>query len=335
MIISRAPMRISFVGGGSDLPDFYTRYPGRVISTAIDKFIFIAINHTPFINHVAARYSVSEQVSHPSQLKHSRIREALLDLGIGSNIEIASFASIPAKTGLGSSSSFSVALIKGLHAYIGNGLDKRGVAEAACRLEIDLLKEPIGKQDQYAAAFGGFNVFQFNADGSVDVEPVLLDYKIRLDLERHLILFFMGTTRDASSVLKEQKARTAQNFEILKRMSDSVPVFKEALLCSDFKYAGEMLLEAWNMKKQLASSISNQPIDRLYDLAMDHGAWGGKILGAGAGGCLMMLAPVGVRAAIVHALKKAAVAEGFESASEIPVTFVQTGAEMLFRSNGF
>jgi D-glycero-alpha-D-manno-heptose-7-phosphate kinase len=328
-------MRIGFVGGGSDLPDFYTRYPGRVISTAIDKFIFIAINHTPFINRVAARYSVSEEVSHPSQLKHSRIRGALLDLGIESNIEIASFASIPAKTGLGSSSSFSVALIKGLHAYIGKGLDKRGVAEAACRLEIDLLKEPIGKQDQYAAAFGGFNVLQFNADGSVDVEPVLLDYKIRLDLERHLILFFLGTTRDASSVLKEQKARTAQNFEILKRMSNSVPVFKEALLCSDFKYAGEMLLEAWTMKKQLASSISNQPIDRLYDLAMDHGAWGGKILGAGAGGCLMMLAPVKARAAIVRALKIAAVAESFESASEIPVTFVQTGAEMLFRSNGF
>jgi D-glycero-alpha-D-manno-heptose-7-phosphate kinase len=328
-------MRISFVGGGTDLPDFYTKYKGRVISTAIDKFMFIAINHAPFTNQVAARYSTSEAVSHSSQLKHSRIREALLDLGIESNIEIASFAPIPAKTGLGSSSSFSVALIKGLHSYIGNGLDKRGVAEAACRLEIDLLKEPIGKQDQYAAAFGGFNVLQFNADGSVEVEPVLLDFKERLALERHLILFFLGTTRDASSVLSDQKARTAENFEILKRMSDSVLVFKDALLNSDFKRAGEMLLEAWTRKKQLAPSISNPPIDRLYDAAMDRGAWGGKILGAGGGGCLMMLAPVDKRGAVVTALRKAAVTEGFEGADEVPVKFVQTGAEVLFHSNGF
>lgn len=235
-------MRISFVGGGTDLPDFYTRYPGRVISTSIDKFIFIAINHAPFTNHVAARYSVSEEVPHPSQLRHSRIREALLDLGITSNIEIASFAPIPAKTGLGSSSSFSVALLKGLHAYTGKRLDKRGVAEAACRLEMELVKEPIGKQDQYAAAFGGFNVLEFNSDGSVDVEPVLLDYKKRMALEAHLILFFLGTTRDASSVLTEQKANTERNFEVLKRMSDSVPVFKDALLHCELEHAGQMLL---------------------------------------------------------------------------------------------
>src|ERR1700686_3593046 len=134
MIISSAPMRISFVGGGTDLPDFYTKYPGRVISTAIDKFTFIAINHSPFTNHVAARYSVSEEVPCPSQLKHSRIREALLDLGIYCNIEIASFAPVPARTGLGSPSSFSVSLMKGLYAYLGKRLDKRSVAEAACRL---------------------------------------------------------------------------------------------------------------------------------------------------------------------------------------------------------
>ncbi len=328
-------MRISFVGGGTDLPDFYTKYPGRVISTSIDKFIFLAINHAPFTNHVAARYSVSEEVRHSSELKHSRIREALLDLGISSNIEIASFAPIPAKTGLGSSSSFSVALLKGLHAYIGKTLDKQGVAEAACRLEIELAKEPIGKQDQYAAAFGGLNVLQFNSDGSVDVEPLLIDYKERLALEEHLILFFLGTTRDASSVLTEQKAKTVENFEILKRMSDSVPIFKEALLDSNFRRAGEMLLEAWNMKKQLASSISNPSIDRLYEVALHAGAWGGKILGAGGGGCLMMLAPGAKRAGIVKAVKSAAVAEGFEGTGEIPVTLVQTGGEVLFHSNGF
>jgi len=327
-------MRISFVGGGTDLPDFYTRYPGRVLSTAIDKFIFIAINNCPFTNHIAARYSISEDVSHPSELKNTRIREALLDLGIESNIEIASFAPIPARTGLGSSSSFSTALMKGLSAYVGKRLDKREVAEAACRLEIDLVKEPIGKQDQYAAAFGGLNVLQFNADGSVDVEPVLLDYKKRMDFERHIILFFLGTTRDASSVLTEQKANTGKNFETLKRMSDSVPVFKEALLHADFKAAGEMLLEGWNLKKQLASNISNSRIDTLYEVALGQGAWGGKILGAGGGGCLMMVAPLERRKAVVEALRAAAKAEGFDGACEIPIGFVQTGTEIVTNSNG-
>jgi D-glycero-alpha-D-manno-heptose-7-phosphate kinase len=326
MIISSAPMRISFAGGGTDLPDFYTRYPGRVISSAIDKFIFIAINHAPYTNHVAARYSLSEEVSHPSELKNTRIREALLDLGIEKNIEIGSFAPIPARTGLGSSSSFSVALMKGLYAYVGKKLDKREVAEAACRLEIDLVKEPIGKQDQYAAAFGGFNVLQFNPDGTVDVEPVLLDYKKRMLLESHLILFFLGTTRDASSVLTEQKANTQKNFETLKRMSDSVPVFKETLLHADFKSAGEMLLDGWTMKKQLASAISNTGISR--------GAGGGKILCAGGAGCLMMLAPLDSRAAVVEALTVGAKTEGFEAACEIPVGFVQAGAEIVTNSYG-
>jgi D-glycero-alpha-D-manno-heptose-7-phosphate kinase len=334
MVISSAPMRISFAGGGTDFPEFYTKYPGRVISTAIDKFIFIVINHAPYTNHVAARYSLCEDVSHPSELKNTRIREALLDLGIEANIEIGSFAPIPARTGLGSSSSFSVALMKGLYAYIGERLDKREVAEAACRLEIDLVKEPIGKQDQYAAAFGGFNVLQFNADGSVDVEPVLLDYKKRMDLENHLILFFLGTMRDASSVLAEQKANTERNFEILKRMSDSVPVFKEALLRADFESAGKMLLEGWMMKKQLASAISNPAIDTLYEIAMSRGAWGGKVLGAGGAGCLMMLSPVSRRAAVVDALMGGAKAEGFENACEIPVGFVQVGAEIVINSNG-
>jgi D-glycero-alpha-D-manno-heptose-7-phosphate kinase len=335
MIISRAPMRVSFIGGGTDLPEFYTKYQGRVISSAIDKFVSIAINHAPFTNHVAARYSVSEEVDHPSQLKHSRIREVLLGLNISSNIEIASFAPIPAKTGLGSSSSFSVALIKGLHSYLGKKLDKKTAAEEACRLEIDILKEPIGKQDQYAAAYGGFNVLNFNADGSVDVEPVLLDYKKRLALQEHMILIFLGTTRDASSVLSEQRSRTGDNFEILKRMSDSVPVFKDLLLQADFKRAGEMLDEAWSMKKQLASKISNVSIDRLYETAMHNGAWGGKILGAGGAGCLMLFAPPPLRTSLVEQLKKAAFAEGMPGASEIPVSFVQTGAEVLFNSTAY
>jgi D-glycero-alpha-D-manno-heptose-7-phosphate kinase len=227
-----------------------------------------------------------------------------------------------------------VALLKGLYAYIGKKLDKREVAEAACRLEIDLVKEPIGKQDQYAAAFGGLNLLQFNTDGTVDVEPVLLDYKKRMQFESHLILVFLGTTRDAASVLMEQKANTAKNFETLKRMSDSVPVFKEAILHADFQSAGEMLLDGWTMKKQLASAISNPGIDRLYETAMSRGAWGGKVLGAGGAGCLMLLAPLEKRRAVLDALMMGAKAEGFEGACEIPVGFVQAGAEILTNSYG-
>ena len=329
MIISSAPMRISFVGGGTDFREFYTRYPGRVISTAIDKFIFIAINHAPFTNHVAARYSVSEEVLHPSELKNTRIREALLDLGIEKNIEIASFAPIPARTGLGSSSSFSVALMKGLHAYIGKRLNKREVAEAACRLEIDLVKEPIGKQDQYAAAFGGFNVLQFNADGSVDVEPVLLDYKKRMDLEEppDPVLPRDNARRIVCSDGTEGKrSKEFRNIETDVGLGSGL---QGSAAPSDFQSAGEMLLEGWTMKKQLASAVSNPGIDRLYEIAMSRGAWGGKILGAGGGGCLLMLAPLERRAGVVEALMVAAKAEGFEGACEIPVGFVQAGAEIL------
>jgi D-glycero-alpha-D-manno-heptose-7-phosphate kinase len=258
-----------------------------------------------------------------------------LDLGIENHIEIASFAPIPARTGLGSSSSFTVALLKGLYAHAGKKLDKWEVAEAACRLEIELVGEPIGKQDQYAAAFGGLNVLQFNPDGTVDVEPVLLDYRKRMDMEKHLILFFLGSTRDAASVLYEQRSKTGQNFELLKRMSDSVPMFKEAILRGDFESAGNMLSEGWMLKKQLASTVSYSAIDLLYETAMKSGAWGGKLLGAGGGGCLMLFAPLSARGAVVNSLEKAAVGAGITGAGEIPVGLVQTGAEILFNSKGF
>ena len=175
MIVVRAPLRVSFVGGGTDLADFYTRSPGRVISTAIDKWVYLVINKTPMIDKISARYSITETVDKLDELQHTRIKAALLDLGIKKGIEIGSFASLPAKTGLGSSSSFSVALMKGLHASFGRSLTPHQAAEEACRLEITLLGEPIGKQDQYAAAFGGLNRIQFNSDPSVEVKPILIN----------------------------------------------------------------------------------------------------------------------------------------------------------------
>lgn len=335
MIIARAPMRISFVGGGTDLADFYRMSPGRVISATIDKYVYVAINRTPLIKKVSARYSITEMVDHPSELKNHRIRAALLDLGIHNNIEVGTFSHLPGQTGLGSSSSFAVALMKGLFAVSGRKIDRLEAAEAACRLEIVLLEEPIGKQDQYAAAFGGFNVFQFNADDSVAVEPVLLDYKKRLGLEKHILVFFTGITRPVAAVLNEQKANIPSKTDTLKEMADSVYEFKRSLLEGDFAGLGRMLNEGWLKKKTLASGVSNAVIDSLYQAGMANGAWGGKVLGAGGGGCVMFLAPQERKDEIRKAVREAAVKIGLSDFDEIPIKFVQSGVEILINSGQF
>jgi len=329
MIIVRAPLRISFVGGGSDLPDFYKTYPGRVISTTFNKYVYVAINSTPIIENVTARYSKFEIVSHARELKNDRMRAALLDLGIYKNIDIATFSDLPVKTGLGGSSSFSVALLKGLYTYLGEKTDSRNIAEAACRLEIELLKEPIGKQDQYASAFGGFNVFQFNADDTVDAEPVFLDYKKRLDFENHLLLFFTGITRLDSSVLKGQKKNIPKRLDTLKRMSDSVEEFKKQLLNGNFERLGELIHENWKNKRTLASNVSSSFIDNLYEVGIKNGAWGGKILGAGGGGCILFIVPPKSKELVRAAIRRRARKEGLKNLREISVSFVQSGVEIL------
>lgn len=333
MIVVRAPMRISFVGGGTDLPDFYHRYPGQVISATIDKFVHVVINRTPLVDKISARYSVAETVDSPSELQHTRIKAALLDLGIDKGLEIASFATLPVKTGLGSSSSFSVALMKALNAYLGKKLDKYEAAEAAARLEIQLVGEPIGKQDQYAASFGGLNMFKFNKDDSVEAKPILLDYRKRLDLENHILLFFTGITRAASSVLTEQRSNIDKKFQTLKEMADSIPEFSAMLLEGDFRSLGEMLHDGWLKKKTLASNVSNQTIDKLYDAGMKSGAWGGKVAGAGGGGCVMFISPVEKKAAVRDAVAGAAKEHDLKEFKEIPIHFVQSGAEILYNGD--
>ena len=326
-------MRISFVGGGTDLPDFYKRYPGRVISTSIDKFVYVAINRTSLVDKISARYNFAETVDHPSELKHTRIKAALLDMDITKGLEIASFASLSQGTGMGSSSSFSVALIKALYAYQGKRIGKREAAETAARLEIELVGEPIGKQDQYAAAFGGFNIFQFNANGSVDVKPILLGYKSAFEFQNHLLVFFTGTARQASSVLTEQKGNIDKKFETLKEMSDSVPEFEARLLKGDIKGLGAMLHEGWVKKKTLSSNVSNSAIDGLYEAGIHHGAWGGKVLGAGGGGCVMFVVPPSKRVAVHAALVEKASGLGMKNAKEIPIDFIQSGVEIVHNSD--
>ncbi|HEY4521435.1 MAG TPA: GHMP kinase [Candidatus Paceibacterota bacterium] len=330
MIIVRAPLRISFVGGGTDLAAFYKKSPGRVLSAAIDKYVYVTITRTPG-KSISVRYSTAEYVDHPKKLEHHRVREALLDLNILDSIEISSFSQLPGQTGLGSSSAFSVALIKGLNALLGKKLGAAVCAEEASRLEIDLVGDPIGKQDQYASAHGGLNILQFNQDESVDVEPILLDYQHKLELEDHLLLFFTGITRSATSVLTEQRKKTKSgvNVETLKKMAGSVHDFAENLRAREYEKMGAMLHAGWQHKKTLASNVSNPGIDALYDTARRKGAWGGKLLGAGGGGCLLFFVAPQKRAAVEGALERFARAQNLEDAAVIPFSFVQNGVEII------
>ena len=330
MIIVRAPLRISFVGGGTDLAAFYKKAPGRVLSGTIDKYVYVTITRTPG-KRVSVRYSVGESVGHPRDLKHNRVREALLDLGIKDAIEISSFSQLPGETGLGSSSSFSVALLKGLHALLGKKLGAAACAEAACRLEIDLVGEPIGKQDQYASALGGLNVLQFERDGSVIREPVLLDYKRRLELEDHLLLFYTGIQRKASSILADQKKKikSGRNMKALKAMAASVQLFRDILKAGDYRKVVLMLHEGWTRKKTLASNVSSPVIDELYARALKNGTWGGKLLGAGGGGCLLFVVDPKKRPHVIRALKATAKKHGLEDSAVIPFSFAQTGVEII------
>lgn len=333
MIIARAPLRISFVGGGTDLPDFYRQHPGRVISAAINKFIYVLINHIPHTKKVIVKYRTTESVDHPSQLEHTRAKAALCDLGITRDIEIGSFADISAKAGLGSSSAFSVAFLKALYAFFGKNLSRQEAAEAACRLEIEILKEPIGKQDQHASAFGGFNIFQFNPDDSVESKPVLLSYNRKKNLEEHILLFFTGVTRDASSVLSEQKNNIQDKFDVLKQMADSVFEFEKYLLEGDFENAGKMLDEGWQRKKSLASKISNNIFDSLYMTGLKNGAWGGKILGAGGGGCLLFMTPPSKRGDVKETVVNLAKRENMAGFEELPFKFTECGADIVYRDD--
>ncbi len=332
MIIVRAPLRISFVGGGTDLPDFYQVFPGRVISATIDKYVYVAINPAPLLKGIIARYSIIENVKTPKELKNDRIREVMLDLKIVDNMEIGIFSTMPVGTGLGGSSSFTVALIKGLATYLGKRFEKREIAELASKIEINILKEPIGKQDQYAASFGGVNIFQFNSDETVDVDPILLDYKRRIDLENHILMFFTGITRAASSVLTEQKANIYDKLESLKSMASLVDEFRDKLLKGNFEAMGKLLHENWLKKKSLASKVSSQEIDKIYESGIKAGSWGGKVLGAGGGGCILFLVPLKEKEKIRQKILQNAKKLKLLDFQKIPIKFVQSGVEVISNS---
>jgi D-glycero-alpha-D-manno-heptose-7-phosphate kinase len=293
MIITRTPLRISFAGGGSDLPAYYEREPGAVVSTAIDKYIYITVN--PKFDHmIRASYSVTEIVDSVAELKHELIREALYLLGIKEGIEITSISDIPSQgTGLGSSSSYTVGLLNALYAFKGHMAGAERLADEACHIELDRCRKPIGKQDQYIAAYGGLQYIRFNPDGSVFTDPILCSPETRKRLQSRLLLLYTGLTRSADNILTEQTQKTRSDGDkraTLQRMVGLADQLCEALSRDDIDAFGEILHAGWLEKRKLASNISNGRIDDWYERARANGAIGGKLLGAGGGGFLLLYA---------------------------------------------
>lgn len=291
MIIARSPMRISLGGGGTDLPSYYREHEGFVVSAAIDKYVYITLHET-FVEQLIVKYSKMEVVRSVEELEHPIVREALKLTGIGApHLEIVSMSDIPAGSGLGSSGSFTTALLRALHASKKNIVTQRQLAEEACHIEIDVLGEPVGKQDQYIASFGGLTCFRFQRDDSVEVTPLQIAAETLANLEDNLALFFTGYTRSASSILRDQDTRSKQrdagmtsHLHLVKQLGIES---KAALEAGDLRRFAELMRVHWEHKKRRSGEMSNSRIDEWHDLAISNGALGGKLIGAGGGGFLM------------------------------------------------
>ena len=292
MIISRTPFRISFVGGGTDLRVFYKKEFGQVLSTTINKYIYVAVKRQTEIVDFKYRinWSKVEFRNNIDDIEHPIIREALRMLNIDFPCEVTTFADIPAKSGLGSSSSFTVGLLNALYALKGQMVTKETLAQKSAEIEVDILKRNIGKQDHYAAAYGGLNVVTFNSDQTVNVDPIIKDNNSLKKLSNNLLLFFTRQTRDASDILKSQKEATNDKFETLKKMRDLVPELQKSIMQENFDNFGRLLHENWLLKKSITDNISTDKIDKYYQKALDSGALGGKLLGAGGGGFMCFYA---------------------------------------------
>ena len=289
MIITKTPFRISFAGGGSDLANYYEKFGGAVLSTAIDKYVYLSMHPYFFKDGYFLKYKEVEDVHNVEDIKHRIIREVFKLYNI-KGVDFNSSADIPSGTGLGSSSAFTAGLITLCNAYNETYLSKEEVAEQACHVEIDLLKEPIGKQDQYACACGGLNFIEFEKNGHVNVEKVFLTTDGYKRLENNLMMFYTGQTRAAGDILKEQKKNTTDDVAKINNLHKMVQLakdLKQELLHNNIDAMGEILHQGWMYKKDLAGSISNEFINHYYDLAMKNGASGGKLLGAGGGGFLL------------------------------------------------
>lgn len=290
MILSRAPVRFSLGGGGTDLPSYSREHGGFLVAAAVDQYIYLGL-HERFQKDIRLAYSKTEQVSDISKIEHPIFREALRMMDVKERVEIFSMASVPANSGLGSSSTFTVALLNVLHAYKREYVSAAQLAEEACKVEIDILKEPIGKQDQYIAAYGGITAFTFNKDGSVEAERLPIKPEVMDELQSNLLIFYTGVERKASTVLSEQaKTIKSNQDDAVKRMHRIKEMGYETrkfLLEGRVDDFGDLLHEHWMNKRKLASNMSGSELDEHYDAARAAGAIGGKIMGAGGGGFFM------------------------------------------------
>lgn len=321
MIITRTPFRVSFAGGGSDISSFYHKHGGCVLSTAINKYMYISV-HPSFGRHqTVLKYSKTETVDNLKDIEHNYFRQVLTNLNVA-GVELVSTADIPSGTGLGSSSSFTVGLLHALYCYKGKYVSKERLAAEACAVEIEQLGNPIGKQDQYAAAYGGLNFIEFRRDGGVVVDPIIMDDTCLHKLESNLMMFYTGQLHSASSILREQKENiTAGDKEANQlKMCDLAHMLREELQNGNVDAMGEILHQNWLLKKTLASGISNRAIDEAYERATGAGATGGKLLGAGGGGFLLFYVPAEKQNDVKNAI----------GLPQMPVSFDRQGSTVIY-----
>lgn len=321
MVISQTPLRLSLFGGGTDFFDFYSKYEGRVISTTIDKYIFVIINER-FDDLIVINYSKKERVTSVSEINHELVREAMIKTGVSKAVEITMLADIPSEgSGMGSSSSVTVGLLNALYAYQGIQVTAEQLAREACDIEINICTKPIGKQDQYIAAYGGLCEIIFQKDDSVEVNQInMTDYDKRF-LDSNLHLYFTGITRSSSDILAEQKQNIPARINELKILKSFVAEAKKHLIKNEFDKIGELLNLSWEVKKKLSSNVSNSQLDIMYQKALDAGALGGKILGAGGGGFLLVYCT----SENSEKLKKS-----FRKYREMPFIFEKFGSKIIF-----
>lgn len=327
MIISRTPFRISFFGGGTDFPGYFAQHGGAVISVSIDKYCYLSVHHlTKFFKHnYRASYSKTESVMKPEEFEHPLIRETLLHLGIKEGVEISHVADLPGQTGLGSSSSFTVGLLNSLCAFTKKRITPEWLARAAIEIERDRVKDAGGWQDQYAAAYGGFNRINFHKDREVTVQTIGIAPEALFRLESSLMLFYFGSECSAEKILREQISRTADNTDRLSKMRQIVDHAEDIL--QNGKHLdefGKLLHDTWLQKKELSSGISNPDIDQAYESARKAGAIGGKLLGAGGRGFLCLYAP---------SEKHAAIREKLKTLKEVTFHFSEAGSQIIFNSD--
>lgn len=325
MIITRTPFRVSFAGGGSDIPSFYEQYGGCVLSTSINKYMYLSVHPSFNRKDTVLKYSQTEIVDDISKIEHKYFKEVLNMLCV-SGVEITSTADVPAGTGLGSSSSFTVGLLHSLYSYKGKFVSKEKLAQKACEIELKKMGNPIGKQDQYAAAYGGLNFYEFNKDGSVFVSPIIMKNSAYEQLENNLMIFYTGKLHSASEILKEQSQNLISKEDKIKsqlQMCNLARELREELQHNNIDAMGEILNEGWQLKRTLAKGISNPVIDEYYDIAMKNGAVGGKLLGAGGGGFLLFYVPQQNQVRVSTAL----------NLIQMPMEFDRQGSSVIYVGN--